>query len=59
MLYARVARNRTLMTRVISFFDDETFMMILALAAMAAANFALMVTVSHVRRIFMMSGFTL
>ncbi len=52
MLYARVARNRTLMTRVISFFDDETFMMILALAAMAAANFALMVTVSHVRRDF-------
>jgi len=52
LLYARVAHNRPLMTRVISFFEDETFTMIVALIAMAATNFAIMVCVSHVRADF-------
>ena len=46
MLYARVARKRSLMS---SFFEDDTFTMIVGLTAMTAANFALMVSVSHVR----------
>lgn len=52
LLYALVARNRPLMTRVVSFFEDETFTMIIALTAMAAMNFAIMISVSHVRADF-------
>lgn len=49
LVYARVARKQSLMTRLISLADDKTFVMIVALTAMAAANFAIMVSVSHVR----------
>jgi hypothetical protein len=52
MLYALIARNRPLLTRAIAFFRDETFTMIVALTAMAAANFALMVSNSHIRADF-------
>ena len=52
MLYARVANNSPLTTRVVSFFEDETFTMIVGLTAMATMNFALMVSVSHVRADF-------
>ena len=52
MFYARVANSRQVMTRVASFFEDETFTTIVALTAMAMMNFALMVSVSHVRADF-------
>ena len=47
--YARVAGKRPLLTRVISCFEDETVTMIVALSAMAAINFVLAISVSHVR----------
>ena len=52
LLYELIARKRLLISRVSSFFEDETFTMIVVLTMMAAGNFALMVTVSHVRRDF-------
>ena len=52
LLYARATHNRPLMTRVVSLFEDDTFIMIVALIAMAALNFALLVSINHVRHDF-------
>ena len=48
-LYARVTGKGALLAR---FFADETVTMIIALTAMAATNFVLMIFVSHVRTSF-------
>lgn len=48
ILHARLA-GKAVLTRVISFFEDETVTMIIALSAMAAMNFVIMISVSHVR----------
>ena len=48
LLYARIA-NKQFLTRVISYFEDETLTMIVALTAMAAVNFLLTICVNHVR----------
>jgi hypothetical protein len=48
ILYTRVTGKG----RIISLFEDETIAMIIALTAMAAVNFALMISVSHVRTSF-------
>jgi len=48
-LYARIVDRGPLLTRVISFFEDETVTMIVALTAMAAMNFLLTISVNHVR----------
>ena len=52
LLYARATHNRPLMTRGVSFFEDETFTMIVTLIAMAASNFAILVSINHVRHDF-------
>ncbi|HKY43518.1 MAG TPA: hypothetical protein VJM50_10520 [Pyrinomonadaceae bacterium] len=49
IFYARIAGERPLLTRVVSFFEDETVTMIVALTAMAAINFVLVISVNHVR----------
>ena len=49
VFYAWVAGKGTLRSRLISLFEDETATMIVALTAMAAVNFVLMIFVSHVR----------
>jgi hypothetical protein len=49
ILYALIARKAALLTRAISFLEDETTTMIVALTAMAAMNFLIMVSVNHVR----------
>ena len=49
VLYARIVDKGPLLTRVISFFEDETLTMIVALTAMAAMNFLLTICVNHVR----------
>ena len=49
IFYARIAGKRSLLTRVISFFEDETVTMIVALTAMAAINFVLAISANHVR----------
>ncbi|HET9710572.1 MAG TPA: hypothetical protein VFP64_01780, partial [Pyrinomonadaceae bacterium] len=49
LLYARIVDKGSLLTRVISFFEDETFTMIVALTAMAAMNFLLIASINHVR----------
>jgi len=48
LLYARII-DRRLLTRVMSFFEDETVTMIVALTAMAATSFLLTISVNHVR----------
>ena len=48
LLYARIIKG-PLLTRVISFFEDETLTMIVALTAMAAVNFLLIASINHVR----------
>ena len=50
ILYARLTGKG--MTRVISLFEDETVMMIVALTAMAAMNFLVTISVNHVRLSF-------
>jgi hypothetical protein len=49
ILYTSIVGKASLRTRVVSFLEDETTMMIVALIAMAAMNFLIMVSVSHVR----------
>ena len=49
ILYASMADKAALRIRVLSFFEDETITMIVALTAMAAINFLIMVSVNHVR----------
>ena len=49
VFYARIAGKRQLLTRVISWFEDETVTMIVALTAMAAINFVLAISANHVR----------
>ena len=49
LLYARIVDKGSLLTRVISFFEDETLTMIVALTAMAALNFLLIASINHVR----------
>jgi hypothetical protein len=49
LLYARIVNKGPLLTRVFSFFEDETLTMIVALTAMAAMNFLLTISVNHVR----------
>lgn len=49
VVYARVTGKGSFLTR---FFEDETVTMILALTTMAALNFVLCVSVSHVRTSF-------
>ena len=49
LAYARIVDKGLFRARVISFFEDETLTMILALTAMAAVNFLLMISVNHVR----------
>ena len=46
LLHALVTRKRSLLTR---FFEDETFTMIVAMTTLAVVNFALTVSVNHVR----------
>jgi len=49
LLYTRVAGKGPVRPRLISLFEDETATMIVALTGMAAANFVIMIFVSHVR----------
>lgn len=49
IFYALVAGKRPLLTHVISWFQDETVTLIVALSAMTAVNFALAIFVDHVR----------
>lgn len=49
ILYTSIVDKASLRTRVISFCEDETTTMIVALAAIAATNFLIMVCVDHVR----------
>ena len=49
ILYTCVADKGALRTRLVSFFADETATMIVALTAIAAVNFVIMIFVSHVR----------
>ena len=46
LLYQRIAGKGPLLTRV---FEDDTFTMVVALTAMAALNFVIMISVNHVR----------
>jgi hypothetical protein len=52
LLCARIFDKGSLLTRVISFFEDETLTMIVALTAMAAMNFLLIMSIDHVRKNF-------
>ena len=49
ILYTLIVRKASLRSRVVSFLQDETTTMIVALTAMAAMNFLIMVSVNHVR----------
>ena len=49
ILYTRVAGKGALRTRLTFFLEDETATMIVALTAMAAVNFVIMIFVGHVR----------
>ena len=49
ILYTSIVRKASLRSRVVSFLQDETTTMIVALTTMAAINFLIMVSVNHVR----------
>ena len=50
LVYSRIFDKGRLFRRVISFFEDETVTMIVALTAMAAMNFLVLVSANHVRQ---------